>query len=140
MRADVSDFLAPWAEGAVLPPDDADLFDVLGIDGDDAFEFIDAFAGRFSIDVSSYRWYFHHGEEGFGPGGLLFRSPDRRVKRIPISVEVLSEAVRTGRWPIDYPPHSLPKVRWDIRLNQAFGLLILASVVLWAWYGLVARG
>jgi hypothetical protein len=57
LRSDLSDFLRPWAEGRTLQDDD-DLFDRLGVEGDDAFEFMEAFAARFGVDVSGYCWYF----------------------------------------------------------------------------------
>ena len=112
----------------------ADIFRKLGIDGDDAFEFIERFAAKFEIEMTNYHWYFHHGEEGFlNVGGLFFRPPHRRVDHIPITPQVLAEAIRTKRWPLEYPPHRLPSVRWDIRLSQVFFLAIIAllAVVLW---------
>jgi hypothetical protein len=38
--------------------DDADIFDSFGIDGDDAFEFIERFVSKFKIDATNYRWYY----------------------------------------------------------------------------------
>jgi hypothetical protein len=68
-----------------------------------------------------------------GLGGLIFPSPDRRVKRIPITPGVLIEAIRTQKWPSSYPDHALPKVRWDLRVNQVLVLLLLELLALWAW-------
>jgi hypothetical protein len=115
---------------------EADLFRRLAIDGDDASEFIDEFARTFGVDTSEYRWYFHHGEEGLNFGGVLFPPPYRRVSWIPITLTTLVEAARTKRWPIAYPAHNLPKVRWDLRLNLALLLLVFAAMVL----GLATRG
>jgi hypothetical protein len=126
----VADFLKEfWATNAPLS-DDADIFDSLGIDGDDAFEFMGRFASKFEIDATNYRWYFHHGEEAsLNIGGLFFKPPYRRVAYIPITPQVLAEAIRARRWPMEYPEHRLPKVRWDIRLNQAFLLAIIAAII-----------
>src|SRR5215510_3593137 len=64
-RAAVSGFLKEfWGEIKPLS-DDADIFHNLGIDGDDAFEFIERFAAKFEIEITNYHWYFHHGEEPF---------------------------------------------------------------------------
>lgn len=82
-------FLAFWNEEC-CPPDDTDVFGQLGIEGDDAFEFIEAFANRFSVDMSGYRWYFHHAEEGMNTGSLFFRSPDQWVERIAITPTILA--------------------------------------------------
>jgi len=134
-RAAVSGFLKEfWGEIKPLC-DDADIFHNLGIDGDDAFEFIERFAAKFEIEITSYHWYFHHGEEpSLNIGALFFRPPYRRVGRIPITPKVLAEAIRTKRWPLEYPTHRLPSVLWDIRLTYVFFLAIialLAVVVLW---------
>src|SRR5947209_6619035 len=44
----------------------------MGVVGDDLWELIDAYATRFAVDVSGFRWYFHSPEEGFNLGGLFF--------------------------------------------------------------------
>ena len=128
--AAVSGFLKEfWGEIEALS-DDADIFHNLGIDGEDAFEFIERFAAKFEIEITNYHWYFHHGEEpSLNIGGLFFRPPYRRVGRIPITPKVLAEAIRAKRWPLEYPTHRLPSVRWDVRFSQIF---ILAIIALWA--------
>ncbi len=131
--SDLSTFLAHYAAPDRAPGVDVDLFDGLGIDGDDAFAFMDRFADQFGVDIGGYRWYFHHGEEGWNFGGLLFRPPYRRVTRIPLTVDILGEAIRTGRWPLRYPEHVLPSVRWDTRFNQLLVLAPLVSLALWVW-------
>lgn len=113
--------------------DDADLFEVLGIEGDDASEFMEAFIDRFGIEASGYRWYFHHGEEGWSPGGLFFRPIHRRFGRIPITLVLLTEAARTQRWPVDYPAHRLPRRRWDIFINQVLAMAVILALVVGAW-------
>jgi hypothetical protein len=125
-------FQAFWNEER-CPGDDADVFVELGIEGDDAFEFIEAFADRFSVDMSGYRWYFHHAEEGMNTGSLFFRSPDQRVERIAITPTILAEAIRTKRWPLQYPVHQLPAHRWDIGLNQLMLLAPLVLLAIWGW-------
>jgi hypothetical protein len=65
-----------WGTGGPLS-EDADILDTLGIDGDDAFNFIEGFAAKFEIDISNYHWYFHHGEEVSLNIGSLFFKPLR---------------------------------------------------------------
>lgn len=133
-RSELADLLEKHT-GEPAPPSagDVDLFDDLGVEGDDAFEFMDDFAARFGVDMDGYRWYFHHGEEGHNFGALFFRPPYRRVRRIPITPDILLEAIRTKRWPLAYPEHEAPDVRWDIRVNQLFGAGFLALFALWLW-------
>ena len=134
--------LAEWFEsfwGASLPHDgNADLFQVYGIVGDDASDFMDEFAARFGVEDDGYLWYFHHGEEGTNFGGMFFRPPYRRVERLPITPDILIEAIESKRWPIRYPPHQLPAVRWDIRINQLLVVAPLILLGLWLWMRFVA--
>lgn len=113
--------------------DDADLFDALGIDGDDGSDFMEVFVARFDVDATDYRWYFHHGDEGWNFGALFYRPIYRRFGRIPITVAVLTEAVRTRRWPIVYPEHVVPGRRWDIVINQIFAVVFLIGMAALGW-------
>lgn len=121
--------LSEWFEqfwGEKLPTSaDEDLFARFGIDGDDAFDFMDSFAARFDVDAANYRWYFHHGEEGLNIAGLFFAPPYQRVKSIPVTTATLLEAIRSRRWPLEYPEHKLPRVRWDAWINLSVVLLLL---------------
>ena len=113
--------------------DDEELFGALGIEGDDAGEFMDAFVARFEIDAAAYRWYFHHADEGWNFGGLFYKPIHSRFGRIPITVATLTEAVRAGCWPVAYPDHVVPKRRWDIVINQLFGVAVLIGLAIGAW-------
>lgn len=92
-----------WGPLGRLADDDEDLFGTLGIEGDDASKFMDAFAERFEVDGANYLWYFHHGEEDWSLGALFFKPIYRRVARIPITLAILTEAASTRR------------CRWSIR-------------------------
>lgn len=119
--------------------DDADLFDALGIDGDEGGDFMEAFVARFDVDATAYRWYFHHADEGWNIGGLFYKPVHQRFGRIPITLAVLTEAVRTKRWPIAYPDHVVPGRRWDMVINQVFAVVMLAGVVASAGWALWTR-
>jgi hypothetical protein len=125
-------FLKEFRDESEALPGDTDLFERLGIDGDDAFEFIERFAAKFEVDVTNFLWYFHHGEEGLNPAAIFFRPPYCRVQRIPITPDVLREAIRTKHWPLQYPEHRLPRVRWDIVFALPATLLLFAAVALLA--------
>lgn len=135
--SDTRFYLAEWFEGAVgekLPDSgSADLLDQFGIDGDDAGELMESFARRFGVDGDNYRWYFHHSEEGSNFGGVFFAPPDRRVKRLPITPDILIEAIEAKKWPLEYPSHKVPTARWDIRLNQLLLVIPVVLAALWLW-------
>ena len=131
VEQNLNEFIREFSCDDKLPPKKSDLFKSTKIDGDDAFEFIDEFANRFNVDMSNYNWYFHHGEEGHNIGGIFFKPPYERVTHIPITIEVLENAIAARRWPITYPDHTLPAVRWDIHFNLAF--LVVSVVLFFSW-------
>ncbi|MAG67829.1 MAG: hypothetical protein CMK74_18510 [Pseudomonadales bacterium] len=107
---------------------ESDLCNDLGVDGDDFFELEQAFAERFAVNMDSYRWYFHHGEEGWSIGALISPSPRQQVKHIPVTPEVLRQAAVVGYWPIRYPAHEVSDRTLESRINTACLLLMLGLV------------
>ena len=128
-RSELLAFLQRWSDDQTNLSDSCDVFEKLGVDGDDAFELIDAFEAAFGVDMSNYRWYFHHGEEGMNLGGLVFRPPYMRVKTIPITMSLLLQAIETRRWSLVNPEHTLPSVRWDIWLARVLIILLIVWLV-----------
>ncbi|SFH90536.1 DUF1493 family protein [Albimonas pacifica] len=106
----------------------------LGVEGDDHHDLMQSCAERFGVNLDGYRYYFHHGEEGWNPGALFVRPPQARVPQIEIDMDLLRRSAEAGRWRVDYPPHDLPARRWDVTINRALGLgfalLLLAALVL----------
>lgn len=110
---------------------DEDIFRRVGITGDDAHEFISAFEKTFDVDMRNYLWYFHTEEEGcLHIGGLFFKSPEKWVTRIPITLRVLSDSINAKEWSVKYPDHTIPKVRRDFVLNWMF---LVASTLFLIW-------
>jgi hypothetical protein len=119
----------PISEGADLDQD-------IGVFGDDMDDLLAAYAERFDVDMASYLWYFHTGEEGLGVGSLFFKPPNRRVEHIPVTPAVLLRSARAGVWSVDYPDHSLPPRRLDVLVNQVFvavGLAVVFAAMLWKY-------
>ncbi|MDH4384432.1 MAG: DUF1493 family protein [Caulobacter sp.] len=140
--SDARSYLADWFEGfwgEKLPEGGAtDLFERFGIDGDDADEFMESFASRFEVDAENFLWYFHFRDEAANPGALLFKPIYKRVKRIPITPDMLVEAIETKQWPVVYPPHEVPTVRWDVRVSQLVFVIPVVALALLLWLGIVA--
>lgn len=132
-RTAVLEFIRDFCDWTEPLPDDADAFGTLGITGDDASEFMEAFVARFSVDAAAFRWYFHYADEGWNFGALFYTPIYRRFGHIPITVATLTEAVRTQRWPIIYPDHVLPGRRWDIVINQIFAAAGVLGLVAGLW-------
>lgn len=112
---------------------DADIEKDLGCTGDDFFELMESYSKRFSVDMSDFLWYFHTSEEGNNLGASFFRSPDQRVRRIPVTIDLLVNAALDHKWSVLYPQHRIPRQRWDLRINMVFGLV----VIIWAMISLV---
>lgn len=94
---------------------DTSLRHDLGVDGDDAVEFLQAFSIKFNVDISSIQIEKHFGpERGPGPLFLLYPvmlllkwlfdwNPKVHNSFIPIKIKDLVDFVSHGRWPITYP-------------------------------------
>lgn len=123
--------IAVFAEGFLGIPIDVhaevDLLGASGCEGDDAFEFMEAFSERFGVDLTGYRWEFHHSDEAaqLNPG-WPFKAPHQKVERIPLTLALLTEAAAKGVWPLGYPDVDLGTGRPDI-WN---GLILFAGIVL----------
>ncbi len=71
----------------------------LGITGDDAAEFIEAFAKRFAVDLSGIDFHRHFGPEGFNPLWLFWQPRWlRELGRHPVTLTHLAAVAQAGRW------------------------------------------
>lgn len=129
----VAAFIQEFCNVKQALPQDSDVFGQLAMAGDDCFEFVDRFFEKHQIDLEDYLWYFHHEEEGYNFGAFFFRPPNARVDRIAITPAILAASIRNRRWAIQYPPHSLPSARWDIRINQAISLGLIIATAFWVF-------
>jgi hypothetical protein len=92
----------------------ADLCYDLGIEGDDFFELEEKFMEKYSVNMTSYRWYFHHAEEGINFGAMFYPPPYNQVEHIAVTPVILLEAAKSKTWPIKYPEHNIIEGRPDI--------------------------
>lgn len=112
---------------------DSDIFKDMRMTGDDFHEMIEEYSKKFSVKMDRYLWYFHADEEGigFGIASFIFKPPYKRVNRIPITPDALTEFANKGAWDINYPNHSIPTTRWDLHINTILiGLLIVTIIAL----------
>jgi hypothetical protein len=128
----IIDFIVDTTGFKSINPNTDIVIDV-GCSGDDWHELIDKYSEKFSVDISNYLWYFHTHEEGLGSiGGIIFKSPDQRVRRIKITPKDLFNMAQIGIWNLDYPDHFIPKKRHDLTINMVvFGIFIIGLVVWW---------
>lgn len=115
--------------------DDTDINGELRIEGDDFDELMKSYSEQFKVDMSDYWWYFHHEEEGFqiSLGRLLFKPPNLRVERIPVTPTMLADFANKGKWDINYPAHKIPAIRFDMILDWIFTGIFLVSLI---WFSL----
>lgn len=104
---------------------DSDICVDLGCDGDDFGEMMRDFAAKFQVDLTGYRWQFHHGPEGFA----LFSLFSRSVPHIPVTPSILTEAANSGRWMLTYP--EVDDVR-DLRLRTFLTAFVIVAVLVFA--------
>ena len=109
----------------------SDIFNDVGMVGDDFHEMIEKFTLKYRVDMTDYLWYFHTNEEGCdGVGGFLFPPPYKRVDRIPVTPAMLAEFADKGKWDIRYPAHKIPAKRYDLLVNQIVIGLFLVVVIM----------
>ena len=93
---------------ATLKPETT-LFGDLGLDGDDATEFFEAFREQFVVDLTGLDLRLHFGPEGWPirylvimPLRMLWMArpgePHRKAHVQPIRLSSLVHSVETGRW------------------------------------------
>lgn len=71
---------------------ETDIFNECGISGDDSHELIEKYQMKYSVDMSTYLWYFHCDEEGLRSiGGMFFKTPYKRVIRIKVTPKMLTD-------------------------------------------------
>ena len=106
--------------------EDSDIFEQ-GITGDDFHEMIDDYAIKYNVNMDDYLWYFHADEEGGNNsiGGFFFQPPYKRVKRMPLTPQMLAGFANKGKWDIKYPVHKIPAKRYDLLINQILLIVVL---------------
>ena len=103
--------------------EETDLVRRCGIDGDDFSEVLKMLQHRHGVDFSGYLWYFHQLDEPpFWRRVVPIDESGRVLPLIPVSVDALAQAVATGRWSWDYPPH-------QARDRSGRVLVVLAALV-----------
>jgi hypothetical protein len=91
----------------------ATLLGDLGLDGDDAEEFITEFSTRFGVDMTGFKFADHFGAEGMFPWqfprfiwnamrNMRGEDPHAVAGLRPIRVEDLIQAAKAGRWQSRY--------------------------------------
>jgi acyl carrier protein len=80
-----------------------DLFQDLGVDGDDAHDLLLRLSQEFEINLENLQFDRHFGPEGTNLFAVLLPSFWRwRRERLPVTIADLVEAARTHNWPIRY--------------------------------------
>ncbi|MDX3966548.1 MAG: DUF5958 family protein [Bradyrhizobium sp.] len=70
----------------------------LGVDGDDALDFMRRFSDQFNVDMSEFDFDMYFGGEGFELSGPVKTLLGWRTK-VPMTVELLFGAANERRWP-----------------------------------------
>ncbi|WP_284419996.1 MULTISPECIES: DUF1493 family protein [unclassified Bradyrhizobium] len=94
-------FVAAQTGARVELSEQTDIARGLGLDGDDAHEFMRAFARAFDVDMSGFAFARHFGPEGLSLIGLVRTVLRVRRPRQPLTIATLVDAARQKRWPHD---------------------------------------
>jgi len=124
----IDDFIKEKTGSSELKPTDDLMYDH-GVSGDDFYELMSEYAETFQVNMAGYLWYFHTDEEGNNIGGTFFKPPNERVLHIPVTPSMLLDFANKGHWDVHYPPHKIPKRRWDMIFNFILLLVFIAWVI-----------
>lgn len=127
---EISKLIEGYSGTTVIVPS-IDIFEDLGVTGDDFHELIDKYSKKFNVDMSNYLWYFHTNEEGSSIGSIFYKPPNERVKRIPVTPQMLVDFIKTKKWEVEYPKHEKPNGRIDIYVNYILLILFLIFIIAW---------
>ncbi|MFT2089559.1 DUF1493 family protein [Paraglaciecola sp. 2405UD69-4] len=111
-----------------------DISEELGIVGDDFHELIEAYAIKYHVNMEQYLWYFHTQDEAINIWAFIFKPPWAKVKRIPVTPQILFNSAIKGEWQVIYPVHEAPTTRNDITYSNILWLLLIIGMVLLGWY------
>jgi hypothetical protein len=82
---------------------ETDLFQDLGVDGDDAVDLLRRLREEFDANLDALQFDRHFGPDGFNPLALVIPSWRRwKRERIPVTIADIVEAAQTKHWPIRY--------------------------------------
>lgn len=104
-----------------------DLFGHFGLEGDDATDFLEDYAQRFDVDLSSMLWEFHFiADEPPNYRRVIPVDVDGKdIPWMPITLDQLVRAAEQGRWVFDYPEHTIRTAIW----SRYLWLLVLGVVL-----------
>ena len=116
---------------------ESNLPGVFGLEGDDADEFLKAFADHFKVDMTGFRDYFHYNanEPPYYRTCFPVDASGKVIPDIPITISQLVRAAESGIWDMEYPAH---RVDHSVIPQIVIGVLILTVVVLGGlhlWHG-----
>jgi len=121
---DIINFLKDQSLEDEISPE-TNVCDDIGMSGDDFDEMMMAYAGKFSVDMTGYLWYFHSEEEGSWTSISLFPRANEQVKRIPLTPTMLTDFANSGKWNVVYPEHKITLTEY----NSYFTLLIFIVLI-----------
>jgi hypothetical protein len=81
---------------------ETDIARDLGVDGDDAREFMIEFHRQFDVDLSKFEFDRHFGSEGFKLTAAIKSALGRGERKVPVTIGLLCVAAETRQWP-SYP-------------------------------------
>lgn len=79
---------------------DTELFAQLGLEGDDAAEFLDHYATEFRVDMTSFDYHQYFGPEGLDFVSVIISLFSRKGRQPhkPLTLGDLHDAMIRGRW------------------------------------------
>jgi len=110
LREDILALAAYHGGGEMDLAGDEDLLGAYRMEGDDASEFLEAFADRFGVNLDGLLWYFHYNGDEPPPSRPRLYPVSPEGERLPthaITLNDLVSAAEAGHWQFTYPAHEV---------------------------------
>lgn len=107
-----------------------DVLGTFGLEGDDADEFLEAYAQQFGVDISDFVYYFHYlgDEPPMGRRVLPVDESGREIPWVPVTLNHLIDAASSKKWQMKYPNHTI-RNRWWVSFG-IYGIAMLGGIAL----------
>jgi hypothetical protein len=127
VAAEVEQWLVGYLGHQFAATDPNDILGSLRYEGDDADEFMEAFAQQFSVDMADFNpWHHYVADEP--PNFRRFRpvsETGQPLEDLPISLTHLVKSAQAGKWTVDYTGRDL---RYHNPIFSPPGLVLVGMV------------
>ena len=130
LNAEITALIGDLSGQTPTQVDQDDVFFGNGLHGDDGDDLFYEIMQTYRVNLDGARPEFHYlvDEPPRYRRVLPIDAQGRIIPFMPVTVEVIAQAVNDGRWPITYPEHTIKTV-FSYRRNLLRACLVIATII-----------